>query len=376
MQTEVQAAEVNQQDTGESSEVTGGEDGSVGTHHFENKDASNPLASKDPITSRKPTSIKDIAKAAETMGKSSVAPSVDEAKEAAAPEMPKYEPNYKFKVMDKEHEVPELLRGAIKDADTEKQVREILEKAYGLDVVKPRLQQEREARKTVETELTGFKQGITELREHYQRGDLDTFFEKLNIPSEKVLQWCLEKVQYQELPPEQRQALDARKEAERRAFLLEKQNEQMNQQYWEQVTNAKSIALDAALARADITSLAQSYDSRPERKPGDPGFKDLVINQGELAWFRSQGKVDLSPEQAIEETIRYLGLKSASQAAPAMQATPAPMATQQQATPAAKPAAPAPKAPVLPNISGRQASPMKSKPRSIDDLKKLSKSME
>ena len=45
--------------------------------------------------------------------------------EAPAPVTPEFTANYKFKVMDKEHEIPEAFRGIIKDAESEKLAREI-----------------------------------------------------------------------------------------------------------------------------------------------------------------------------------------------------------------------------------------------------------
>jgi hypothetical protein len=51
---------------------------------------------------------------------------------------PVYTPNTKFKVMDKEHEFDAWLAPHIKDAETEKKAKELYEKAYGLDYVKPK----------------------------------------------------------------------------------------------------------------------------------------------------------------------------------------------------------------------------------------------
>lgn len=53
-------------------------------------------------------------------------------------ETPAFSPNFKLKVMEQEREIPELLRPLIKDAESEKAVRELVEKAYGLEYVKDR----------------------------------------------------------------------------------------------------------------------------------------------------------------------------------------------------------------------------------------------
>ena len=275
-----------------------------------------------------------------------------------------YNPNYKFKVMDKEHEIAESFRTIIKDADSEKLVRELHEKAYGLDVVKPRFNELREKYKTVESEAKSYKDGIGELREHYTRGDFDSFFQKLNIPQEKVLQWVLDKAHYNELPPEQRKILDAKKSAEQHALSLQKEKEQMQSQYEDAVVQAKAQNLQVALERADVRSFTEAFDARAG-KPGS--FLEEVIQRGELAWYSSRGKVELTPEQAINEVMsRYSGLvQPKSQQAPVIPVQGAQGVTQSNHSQAGK-------APTIPNVGGRQSSSVsKSKPRSLDDLKAL-----
>ena len=66
--------------------------------------------------------------------------------------------------MDKEHEVPEFLRGVVKDAATEKQVRELVEKAIGLDYVKPKLEQTRQQLNTVGGQFQGVMGQIDEAK--------------------------------------------------------------------------------------------------------------------------------------------------------------------------------------------------------------------
>src|SRR5688572_23823320 len=47
-----------------------------------------------------------------------------------------YTPNFKFKVLDKEHEIEERFRKLIKDADSEKMIRELHEKSFGIEAIK------------------------------------------------------------------------------------------------------------------------------------------------------------------------------------------------------------------------------------------------
>lgn len=283
----------------------------------------------------------------------------------AQPAAPTWQPNFKMKVMDQDHEIPEWARPLVKDADSEKQVREIWEKAIGLDHVKPKFAETKKQLDAVMPELQGFRTGVQELRDLYNKDDFDTFFQKLKIPEEKVLQWFVKKAQYLELPQEQRQILDARKAAEQRAEDLEKQNLSYQEKYEGMVAQAKAQSLQVELAKPDVRAMIDAFDARAG-KPGS--FHQAVIDHGELTWIRTNGQVDLTPEQAVQQVLSlYGGGLQAHPQAPAM----VPVANIPQA-PQAPGQAPKKQA-TLPNIAGRQASSVaRSKPKSLDDLRKIS----
>jgi predicted nucleic acid-binding Zn-ribbon protein len=317
-----------------------------------------------PEVNKPVSSAPEAPKPAPQMGQSTLASSA-QAPEAEAPAP--YTPNFKFKVMDKEHEIDEFVRAAIKDADTEKKIKEIYEKAYGLDVLKPRYQGLREKYQTSTQEVESFKKSIGELREHYQRGDLDSFFQTLNVPQEKILQWVLDKANYEQLPPDQRQILDAKRAAEQQAYSLGKEKQQLMQQHEEVLLQARAQSLQVALERPDVSEFAKSFEERAG-KPGS--FVEEIIAHGERTYYASQGKIDLTPEQAIKEVMdRWAPFVSQQpMQPPIIPANPGP-----GAAPQAQRAAPAaPKATTIPNVSGRQTTAVsKAKPKSIDDLKKL-----
>lgn len=330
-----------------------------------------PLGSEDPVTSRgleeKPAPRK--------VGVKSPDPSKSLLAASDTPPPVAYTPNKKFRVMDPEnteshieYDIPDWAHGMMKDAESEKKVHDVFTKAQGLDIVKNKLQTVRQAKTEIEGKHRQLETGINELREVYQRGDLDSFFQKLAIPEQKILQFVLDKINYNELPPEQKHVLDARRQAEQKAFELEKHNQQLHGQVQEQVTRAKGIQLETALARAETKTVIDDFDARA----GKPGaFRDEVIARGELAWFRSNGRIDLTPEQAVKEVLEMYGLSAGQRQMN--------VGTQQSAPPQAQTLAPVPvappKTPVIPNVGSRSQSPMKSKPRSIADLKKLADSM-
>lgn len=253
------------------------------------------------------------------------------------------------------------MRGVIKDADSEKKIKELYEKAYGLDVVKPRFQQTRQELQEIRTQHQSLLKDVQEVREHYARGDFDSFFKTLQIPEEKVLQWMYDKITYNQLPPEQRQPLDARKAAEQRAWAAEQRAMELEQVASTSTVEAKRYALQVALERPDVKSFAQNFDTRA----GKPGaFVDELYDIGEAEWARSQGRVDLTPEQAIQKVMSkygaFLGGQAQQAPPPGVQGTQAPNPTAQT------------KVPVIPNVGGAATSPtQKPKARNLEDIKKL-----
>ena len=266
--------------------------------------------------------------------------------------------------MDKEHEIDEFVRGSIKDPETEKKIKELYEKAHGLDIVKPRLQATRQELQEMKGEVQQYRQGVDALRQDYTRGDFEAFFKRLNISEEKVLQWVLDKVNYNELPPEQRQGLDKQKSAEQRAWDAEQRAEQLSQQFEQHSQQSKGFALQVALEKPDVKTFAGTYESRTG-KPGS--FREAVCELGEYTWYKSQGQIDLTPEQAVQKLMEQYGslLSGGSPQAPAPGATP----TQSSAT---SPGA----IPTIPNVGGRSTSPTQSRPKNLDDIRKLAASFQ
>lgn len=282
------------------------------------------------------------------------------------PQAQVYTPNFKFKVMDKEHEISEMFRPLIKDPETEKQIKELHEKAYGLDTVKNRFNETREQFKAVKQKADQYDSQLNELRETFKRGDLESWFKMMGVPEEKILQYVINKAQYQQLPPEQRKVLDEKRAAEQKAFALEKERAQYQQQIQEQGRQAKQFALQVELAKPDVKAFSDQFNARA----GTPeAFFEEVRRTGEYAWFQSNGQVDLTPEQAIQQVMARWGALAKPAEAPIIP----PQGMSQQ--PMAAPQAQAPvkrEAPAIPNVAGRQSNSVaKSKPRSIADLKKL-----
>lgn len=295
-------------------------------------------------------------------GSQSVAPPA--AKEAVAAAVAEYKANLKFKAAGKEMDVPEIFRGAMKDAESEKYIHSVLSKAHGIEMIQEKLKSTREDREQIRGAYQQVMEPINYAREAYGREDMDTVFKALAIDPNKVLQWAYKKVELSQMPPDQRQVHEARTQAERRNWELERQTQQSMQQGLSTQGEQLNQMLDLVLERPDVSAIAQAYDTR---KGKEGSFRDLVAMMGEQEFNRS-GKV-ISAMEAAKAAVDLLGEKFG---APAPQAPAAPANVQ-----AAQPAAPEVKPKItLPNAGGaKAATPAKSKIRSIDELRKVHQKM-
>jgi hypothetical protein len=279
------------------------------------------------------------------------------------PEEPQYTPNYGFTSMDKEYEFDEFVRDAIKDEETEKKVRELYEKAYGLDHVKGKFEkasQEITGLREYETKYNNIDQSLKNLSRHVQNGDFDTFFNSLNIPEENIYAWVQKKIQEADLPEEHRTELERARESQKRAMLLEQENQRYAQQIEQQEVQARTFELEQSLTRPEIMTFATEYDARA----GQAGaFKAEVIRQGQLEYHTSG--YDIPVSEAIKRTMDHYGkfVQVQEQGQQAQPTTPQPAAQ------------PAQQKPIIPNVEGKASSPIKQGPRSLEELRQLANSM-
>lgn len=288
--------------------------------------------------------------------------------QAATP--PAYTPNWKFKANQKEHEIPEFVRAAIKDADTEKKVKEIFEKAYGLEEVKPRYQQAQDRLKQFETQvMPEFKKlsnTVTEAMFYRDHGDYDSLFKLLRMDDQRIAQHLIRKVQLQQASPEQRAEYERARELTRRNWELEQQNRQLSSGAVDAREQHTRAELGQVLQRPEVSSIAAQFDAQH----GAGKFVERVAREALL--LEQLSGMSVSAEQAVSEVLKYLGPATQPSQAAASAASPGVMPTPAQNTPAGQePAKPQTPPPVIPNVSGRGTSPTKKLARSVEDLRKM-----
>lgn len=270
---------------------------------------------------------------------------------------PAYAPNFKFKVKDKELEFDDFVKPIIKTKDVEQKLKDLYEKAHGLDEVKT-------ARETFKTQAEEWKgkfnqveQSLQTLGTYVKKGDFRTFFQALNIPKDKIIQYAIEELKYQELPPEQRAALDAQREREVAFEQVGSQNQMLQQQMSQLVQQQATFELNQELAKPDVVSAIAAYDTRL----GQAGaFKAEVIRRGQ--YYEAVHKISPPASQLVQEILSLIGVQAQTQQGTQASSTETPsqvIHNQQQK-------------PVISSFAGGGAkSPTRKVPSSIDDLRKM-----
>lgn len=279
---------------------------------------------------------------------------------AVTPEVPAYTPNYKFKAADKEHEFDKSIQTLIKDAQTESKIRELYEKSHGLDAVKANRQELRQENRQIKEELGAYKEEINELKHYYSQGDLDSFFQKLQIPENVIYQWVVDKAKLSQLPEDQQAVYNEKRQAALQNRTLEKRLQALEVSRQEAESQSKMYGLQSEFAKPDVAQFAKAFDSKMGK---EHAFWEAVCELGEYVYLKSDGKQNLTPAQCVQQAMSaYSKFIDPTQMGAAQPTAGAP-ATAPQANPVK----------VIPNVGGKSVSPTARKIKTLDELKEYAK---
>lgn len=284
-------------------------------------------------------------------------PSPEVVDPAATPAPPAFQPDFKFKVMDEVHEIPEKFRALVKTEEDLKEVKRVFEQAYGLKHLETSRDEFKNKYSQAEPRLQEYaqvEQRLTKLSHFVQQNDFASFFNELKIPEKTIFQWVKTRLDEMALAPEVRAQIEQSRQNSAKAYEYEQELNQMRMQQAQQAQTQQMQMIDQT-----IMSTAGDVATEFNTRMGTPdAFRNAVINKG-YAVQQTTGQ-SLPVSQVIElvkqDLSRVMGITGA---------TPPP------AAPAATPAAPAEKPPVIPSAKAGGASPVAASPRSINDLKKI-----
>lgn len=264
---------------------------------------------------------------------------------------PAFTPNFDLTVNDQKFQIPEKFRALITDEMTQKEVREVFEKAYGLDYAKPRHEKLR-------TDFDDYK-GKTEpllkswgkLSKMYQEGDLENFFKGLQIPDNILAKYVLGRLNYNELTPEQKAAYDRQVSQREQTYMASEQAAHYQGEFEKMAVATRTLQLDTLLERPSIAQMREVYDG----KIGAGKFRDAVVDYGFEVW-KTTGK-DIPVEEAVQGVWSRIAPFAQT---PTVQPGQAPNGLIRPNTQGK---------PVLPNIAGRGTSPAKTKVKTVEDIR-------
>lgn len=273
-----------------------------------------------------------------------------EEQEATGP----YKPNTKYKVLDQEHEFDPKLKKLL-TKETEPIIRELYEKAHGIESIKASRTQAISERDEIQGNYNNLVGEVARVLNYRKAGDLQSFFESVQLTDDEIANYILEKARIAQLPPEQRAVYNEREQFRRRMNSLE----QNFQNYQTQTSNTEVTqrlqSLDSVLGDVEMKRTVDAFDARN----GKGAFKTAVLNYG-AQHFASTQK-DLSVDEAVKGFMKTFGVQVVKG-----QPKPGPNATKRVVA--------RPKVKTIPNYGGGQASVTATKkPRSVEDLRKLSR---
>lgn len=270
-----------------------------------------------------------------------------------------YQPNFKFKHGGKEHEFEDWAKPFVKDAATEAKLREMHQKAYGLDYLKTDKQNLKTELTDVKTKFEETEKAIETIGSFAKNKDWDSFFEALSIPKDEILRYAVE-VARREQDPQQKAQWESARQAQIAARNYEQQYSILQQQQQLFQVEQRMVQLKSELSKPGNSQIIETYNAGMENPSA---FEEFVIRIGQQ--HAVQGR-DIPVAEAVQEAVRHLKAVN-----PSLGYSP----EQTQATPANRVVQPSGK-PVIPNIKGRGTSAVKSTVRSIDDIRALAKEFE
>ena len=273
----------------------------------------------------------------------SSAPSTD-ASASMAPEAPAWAPDYTYEFDGKKREIDPLFRGIIKDEESQKKVRDYIQRAEALPKYRDKVQNYEKDWKPVVDQ-------VSQLQKYFEKGDHDQVFKALGYNDEMIFKYVKAKLDQAQMPEDQRQLIEAKKMAELEKERFMEENNSYREQASQELARVTEIEMDIELAKPQYATLQAAYD----KAYGSGSFKNLVIDRG--AYVVTQQGQHVRPGQLLtmvaKEFAPFLSQNTDSVSEPQQ--------PQQQVKK------------VIPNVGKGSGSPARQAITSIADLKKRAK---
>jgi len=258
-------------------------------------------------------------------------------------------PDYSFKVRDEQKEFDDFVKPIV-NKENHAKIKELYEKAHGLDIVKSKLDEYSGRIKEYEPKVMEAHQlgeAITKLDTMLAKGDFTSFQKTLKINDDLIIKRAAEILKYREMDENSRKNYDQEVNQRSNYYSLENENLRYRQMIEQQAVESRKGELNSVLVNPNISSIASTFDQRAGKQGA---FMEKVWQYGAQT-FQTQG-IDLSAEEAVNGYLRLTGLDVAmnlNNNQPPQQQTQ--------------------KKPTLPNITGGDKSVASKGVKSLDDLR-------
>lgn len=283
-------------------------------------------------------------------------PSVDVSGSAAAPTPAEvYQANFKYKYTgkngdkwgDAEGEFDEPIKALIKSKEDEEKWKKFYSKAHGFDFVNDGREKARNELKQYQEQSSPILNYAQQATKAYKANDLDTFFEVLGVPYEKIQAHVYAKLQQQELPAEQRTLMEQNKAYQKQLTQYQEQMQSLEQNTVQAQREALYNDLQSELSKPEVSQVQQAFDARN----GAGSFEEEIRQRGHSIYVQQNGRV-AKPSELVQDILTRFGLTPAQQ-----QAQPNQVSGQRTL-------------PTIPVVSGGGSSPVKKRIGTIADIEK------
>lgn len=285
---------------------------------------------------------------------------VIEAATPTATDIPAWMPEYKFKVKDKELEFDDFVKPIIKSKEVNEKIKDLYLKAHGLDEVKQSRDHFQTQYKTEREKITTIEKNLQNIGVTVKNKDFGTFFDLLKIDKNDVMNYFIEELKFQELPAEQKQAIERQRQVQREYQTAQEQNQGLQTQMQEMIIKQTRFEFDQVFASPDVAPAIQQFEARV----GQPGaFEKAVLERGQ--YYEAVHKTSPPVRQLVNEVLTLAGLSSGLPG----QAQQAPLSQQSNASQVVHTQN---QKPVIPSFSGGSStkSPARQVVGTIDDIRK------
>lgn len=223
--------------------------------------------------------------------------------EAVEEEVSQYEPNYSYSVKGVQHEIPEYLRAAIVDEDSESQVRDIMTKLDGFDGIKQGRDEAIEKAGKAEEKTIILDQYFSYLDNMIKSKDYDNFFLKeAQLSEDEIINYAEQLLQRREMPLHEQQRISQQNDIRMQNYQLSQQNQSLAQAQSSLDDKMADIEIQNTFSNPDVIAAERELDERLG-KPGS--FKQVVAEIGGAVYGT---KNEISVLDAANEAIKRFGL--------------------------------------------------------------------